>query len=194
MAFAFPLLSRSAGFLLRSGHRRTVPVKARPALFFGAAGAAAALAPVNPSAGMQCPPLKAAENALPPKDRKLAEARHPFPARRSALCAGPKDAAPVAPAGLSAGYFDYKIAFFFVKKVFACCGPGIPGCFEPGTAKRFSLALSSRRGLAPAQDAPYDAPIDPGSFAGRRGAKEGCKVYGRSVLKNGASDIPLAPT
>ena len=127
MAFAFPLLSRSAGFLLRSGHRRTVPVKARPALFFGAAGAAAALAPANPSAGMQCPPLKGAGIALPPKGRRLAEACHPFPARRSALCAGPKDAAPVAPAGLSAGYFDYKIAFFFVKKVFACCGPGIVG-------------------------------------------------------------------
>ena len=161
MAFAFPLLSRSAGFLLRSGHRRTVPVKARPALFFGAAGAAAALAPVNPSAGMQCPPLKAAENALPPKDRKLAEARHPFPARRSALCAGPKDAAPVAPAGLSAGYFDYKIAFFFVKKVFACCGPGIlPVASSPGLQSVSHWRFLPAGRLAAAQDAPYDELID----------------------------------
>jgi len=45
-------------------------------------------------------------------------------------------------------YFDYKIALFFVKEVFACCGTGFLGCYESGTAKRFSLALQFLQGEA----------------------------------------------
>ena len=71
-----------------------------------------------------------------------------FPARRSAPCTDPEDTAPVAPAGLFTVYFDYKIALFFVKEVFACCGTGILGCYESGTAKRFSLALQFLQGEA----------------------------------------------